>query len=253
MPRSHKLSRLFHRNPGPTTKTSLNTSTRKIAPLTVACVAVLAAIAFSVSVESRSSGWLWRSSSPPPGAASKSETAKNTKHSTSLNANHSAAPAPVPFASPTVTATKTDSLFTDVDIDGKADPGDTLKYTVGITATGGDATGVTFTDTVDPNTTFVAGSLRTTPLARPDSYTATGNVRIQVPIGSGVLANDQDFDGVGPAITVTAGNFTSAQGGGVVLAADGSFSYNPPAGFEGADTFTYTLNDNDTPNQTDTG
>ncbi|HEY3582719.1 MAG TPA: Ig-like domain-containing protein, partial [Pyrinomonadaceae bacterium] len=143
--------------------------------------------------------------------------------------------------------------MTDNDNDGKADPGDTLKYTVGINATGGDATGVTFTDTVDPNTTFVAGTLRTTPLARPDSYTATGNVEIQVPAGSGVLANDQDFDGVGPAISVTAGTFGSAQGGNVTISTDGSFSYNPPAGFEGSDTFTYTLNDNDTPNQTDTG
>src|SRR5207253_3042467 len=35
--------------------------------------------------------------------------------------------------------------------------------------------------------------------------------------------------------------------------ADGSFTYNPPPGYEGTDTFTYTLNDNDTPNQTDTG
>src|SRR5689334_15011909 len=213
MPRSHKLSRLFHRNTGPTGKTSLSTSTRKIAPLTVACVAVLAAIAFSVSVESRSSGWLWRSSSPPSGAATKAETTKNAKHSTSVNPNHSVAPVPVPFASPTVTATKNDSLLTDVDNDGKADPGDTLQYSVGISATGGDATGVSFSDTVDPNTTFVAGSVRTTPLARPDTYTATGNVRIQVPAGSGVLANDQDFDGVGPAISVTAGTFSSAQGG----------------------------------------
>jgi len=61
---------------------------------------------------------------------------------------------------PTVTATKTDTLFTDVDGDLLADPGDTLKYTVGISASGEDATGVTFTDTVDPNTAFVPGSLR---------------------------------------------------------------------------------------------
>src|SRR5262249_22700540 len=69
----------------------------------------------------------------------------------------------------------------------------------------------------------------------------------------GVLANDSDPDGVGPAISATAGTSTSAQGGNVSMNADGSFSYNPPAGFEGTDTFTYTLNDNDTPNNTDTG
>src|SRR6185369_13527363 len=155
-----------------------------------------------------------------------------------------------PFA-PTVTATKTDSLFTDVDNDTNADPGDTLKYTVTINATGEDATGVTFTDTVDHNTTFVPGTLQTTPLARNDSYTATGNVRISVP-APGVLGNDSDPDGVGPAITATAGTFSSAQGGDVNLSADGSFTYNPPAGFEGNDSFSYTLNDNESNTDTAT-
>jgi Ca2+-binding RTX toxin-like protein len=142
---------------------------------------------------------------------------------------------------PTVTATKTDTLLTDVDIDGKADPGDTLKYTVGISAVGEDATGVTFTDTVDPNTAFVAGTLMTTPLARADSFSAAGNIRITV-AAPGVLANDSDPDNVGPALTVTAGA-TSANGGNVNLSADGSFTFNPRAGFEGTDSFTYTLSD----------
>lgn len=81
---------------------------------------------------------------------------------------------------PSVSATKTDALFTDVDGDLQADPGDTLKYTVNISASGDDATGVTFTDTVDPNTAFVAGSLRATPVAVDDTYAATGNIRISV-------------------------------------------------------------------------
>src|SRR4030095_6410952 len=79
----------------------------------------------------------------------------------------------------------------------------------------------------------------------------SGNIRIQVP-APGVLANDQDFDAVGPAVSVTAGTFLSAQNGNVTINADGSFSYNPAPGFEGSDSFTYTLNDNDTPNNTDT-
>ena len=139
---------------------------------------------------------------------------------------------------PTVTATKTDSLFTDVDGDLQADPGDTLKYTVSISASGEDATGVTFTDTVDPNTAFVGGSLTATPVAVNDSYAATGNVRITVPAGSGVLAND--FLGL-PAATITGAPATSVNGGDVAVNADGSFTYNPPPGFEGSDSFTYTL------------
>ena len=138
---------------------------------------------------------------------------------------------------PTVTASKTDSLFTDVDGDLQADPGDTLKYTVTINASGEDATGVTFTDTVDPNTAFVAGTLRATPVAVNDSYVATGNVRISVP-APGVLGND--FLGV-PNAAITAPPITSANGGNVAVNADGSFTYNPPAGFEGSDSFTYTL------------
>ena len=76
-----------------------------------------------------------------------------------------------PLLAPTVTATKTDS-FPDPDNNNQADPGETLTYTVNIGASGEDATGVTFTDTVDPNTTFVPGSLTATPVAVDDSYSA---------------------------------------------------------------------------------
>ena len=138
---------------------------------------------------------------------------------------------------PTVTATKTDSLFADADNDTQADPGDTIKYTVNISASGSDATGVTFTDNVDPNTTFVPGSLTATPVAVNDTYSALGNVRISV-AAPGVLGND--FTGV-PTATITGAPVTSANGGNVTLNPDGSFTYNPPAGFEGTDSFTYTL------------
>jgi len=251
MPHSQKLTsgkKLSHSK-----KSKFNYSDRRLVPLFIG-LALLGAVVVSVSVESRTGGWLRKAQPSEGSATAKAAVAPVSKaNSKPLDAVLRAGLRPANPVAPTVTATKTDSLFTDVDNDGKADPGDTLKYTVTIGATGADATGVTFTDTVDPNTTFVAGTLMTTPIARPDSYTATGNVRIQVPAGSGVLANDSDPDGVGPAISATAGTFLSAQGGNVVLSADGSFTYNPPAGFEGTDTFTYTLNDNDTPNNTDTG
>ncbi len=141
------------------------------------------------------------------------------------------------LVAPTVMASKTDTLFTDVDGDLQADPGDTLKYTVAISAIGEDATGVAFTDTVDPNTAFVAGSLTATPVAVDDAYVATGNVRISIS-APGVLAND--FAGL-PSASVSAPPATSANGGNVTLNPDGSFIYNPPAGFEGVDSFSYTL------------
>jgi trimeric autotransporter adhesin len=151
-----------------------------------------------------------------------------------------------PPPSPIITATENTANTTT--------PGSTLTYTVVISASGADAKGVTFTEPLsDPNLTLVPNSLRATPLARPDSYSTIGNVSISIPAITGVLANDSDPDGAGGSLTVTPFTGPSVSGGTVTLNADGSFTYNPPAGFEGTDTFTYTLNDNDSPNQTDTG
>ena len=146
-------------------------------------------------------------------------------------------PAPAAPAAVTITATKSDQIQVDGNGNSKADPGDTLRYTVVIANSGAtDATGVVFNDTLDANTTL-AGAAQTTPLARNDSYTAVGNVRIQVNAAGGLLANDY---GVPAPTAVVVPSGVSAQGGNVTVAADGSFTYDPPAGYEGADTFTYT-------------
>ncbi|MET0647678.1 MAG: Ig-like domain-containing protein, partial [Pyrinomonadaceae bacterium] len=158
-----------------------------------------------------------------------------------------AAPAalPAPPLVPAITATKVDS-FSDPDGDGKAEPGQTITYTVTVTNNGTDATNVTFNDTIDPNTTLVPGSVSTQPIASNDSYNVLGNVRIQPNAAAGLLANDCDPDNGGTCssagLTAT-GPATSVQGGNVSVNADGSFSYNPPAGYEGADSFTYTVSD----------
>ncbi len=145
---------------------------------------------------------------------------------------------------PTISATKVDALFTDVDGDGRADPGDTLQYTVTINNTGPDpALNTIFTDTLPNSLTLVAGSVNASPIASNDSYTATGNVRITIPVGSGVLANDVDPNtGTNAGLTASAGA-TSVNGGNVTMSANGSFVYNPAPGFEGTDTFTYTVTD----------
>ncbi|HEX8560198.1 MAG TPA: PxKF domain-containing protein [Pyrinomonadaceae bacterium] len=154
-----------------------------------------------------------------------------------------AAPVALVFA-PSISATKADA-FPDPDSDGKALPGDTVTYTVQVANNGAtDATGVAFSDTVDANTTLVPGSITTTPVAANDSYAAVGNVRISVPAAGGLTSNDSDPDG--DALTASA-PATSANGGDVSVSADGSFTYNPPAGFEGTDSFTYTVTDGDGP------
>src|ERR1051325_8197700 len=97
----------------------LTKSTRHVVPLLIAGVAVMAAVVFSVSVESRSGGWLWKaqpSNSVKDSGAAK-VASKPSKHS---NTNPNLGPGPRLAApvDPTVTATKKDSLFTDVDTDG---------------------------------------------------------------------------------------------------------------------------------------
>jgi uncharacterized repeat protein (TIGR01451 family) len=135
-------------------------------------------------------------------------------------------------------------LIDDIDGDGVADPGDTLGYAVCIVNIGNmDATNVDFIDTIDANTTL-QGTFKTTPIARHDSYASIGNVGITVPAFSGVLVNDNDPDGTGP-VSVVSFDATSANGGNVSVASDGSFTYDPAPGFEGNDSFNYTVQDSD--------
>ncbi|MBX2928160.1 MAG: cadherin-like domain-containing protein, partial [Saprospiraceae bacterium] len=155
------------------------------------------------------------------------------------------APSPAPFwmpAAPSITATKTFmQVGTDTGPTGPS-PGDVLEYTVVITNAAGamDATGTKFTDTVDPNTTLVSGSVKTSVVAVNDAYSTVGNVSISVPAASGLTVNDVNLDG--DVLTVTGINTAGTQGN-VMFNADGSFTFNPAPGFEGPTTFTYTVND----------
>lgn len=88
------------------------------------------------------------------------------------------------------------------------------------------------------------------PQAGADSYEAIGNTTLQVAparsvspsvfvVGS-LLTNDTPGDGPGPLTASLAG----ASAGAVVnVASDGSFTYLPPVGFSGTDSFTYQVSD----------
>ena len=102
---------------------------------------------------------------------------------------------------------------------------------------------ITDADAGDPPDNMVADfvfSFSVPPRAVDDARNATGNIQIQTaaPGNSGftVLTND-----IGPGITVTASDATSLRGGQVSVAANGTFSYNPRAGYEGPDSFNYTI------------
>jgi hypothetical protein len=78
-----------------------------------------------------------------------------------------------------------------------------------------------------------------------DNYNCIGNVSIVPNAAAGVLANDL---GNGKTVVAVNGNTalvgfatTTTQGGNLILNADGSFSYDPPRGYEGNDQFNYTI------------
>ncbi|MDO6775419.1 retention module-containing protein, partial [Shewanella sp. 3_MG-2023] len=54
-------------------------------------------------------------------------------------------------------------------------------------------------------------------------------------------ANDTDVDG--DNLSVIAGTFTTVQGGTIIIAADGSYTYMPPADLNGVDSYVYTVTD----------
>ncbi|MFD2024839.1 LamG-like jellyroll fold domain-containing protein [Promicromonospora aerolata] len=76
------------------------------------------------------------------------------------------------------------------------------------------------------------------PVGAADAYGTVEDEPLTV-AAPGVLANDTDTDGD----ELTATGLTQPANGAVELAADGSFTYTPDAGFAGTDTFTYQASD----------
>ncbi|MCA9009476.1 MAG: DUF2341 domain-containing protein [Planctomycetaceae bacterium] len=72
-------------------------------------------------------------------------------------------------------------------------------------------------------------------IANADSYAATEDQTLTVPVASGVLANDTEPDG--QSISVL--DYTQAAHGTVSVSSNGAFTYTPVANYNGSDTFSY--------------
>ena len=105
---------------------------------------------------------------------------------------------------------------------------DTVNYTV---------TDGTLTDV--GQLTITVAAVNDAPVAVDDAVNATEDTAFTSAID--LDANDTDVDG--NALTVTPGTFTTAQGGTIVIAANGSYTYTPAANFNGTDTVNYTVTD----------
>ena len=93
-------------------------------------------------------------------------------------------------------------------------------------------------------TVFLNVAFKNKPIAVSDNYQTKKNTTLTidgVSAGNGsVLNNDYAPDGVSYAKSATAETKSTANGGTVTITADGLFTYDPPAGFTGKDSFNYT-------------
>ena len=145
-------------------------------------------------------------------------------------------------APPALAALKVDRTPAGDPIPGAVSPGEQIRYRITISNTGGGADGLALADVLDPNLALVAGSVRTTPVARRDLYrTLTSTPLDSSAAGApALIANDVDPDG-NPLAAVPAAGQATAQGGTVNVLANGHFVYTPPALFQGVDSFDYTI------------
>jgi len=116
-----------------------------------------------------------------------------------------------------------------------------FTYDPPVDFTGTDMFGYTVSDGALTDIATVTITVTTPPVGIDDGYDATEDTRLMVLAAAGVLSNDTDADG--DALTVSASDVVSAEGGTVLVAGDGSFTYDPPVDFSGTDTFGYTVSD----------
>lgn len=121
--------------------------------------------------------------------------------------------------------------------------GDKIRYTPAADWTGSDSFTYLASDElggVEVGTVYVTVNVlaNQAPAAKADSYETDQDTPL-IQAAPGVLNNDSDPDGD----TLTAAKVSDPAHGTLTLNTDGSFTYNPNAGYTGADSFTYISND----------
>ena len=86
--------------------------------------------------------------------------------------------------------------------------------------------------------TIIVAAVNDAPTANDDTYSTTAGTTLSV-AAPGLLANDSDLD----STTLSASKLTNPVHGTLTLNADGSFVYQPAAGYAGEDSFTYRISD----------
>ena len=128
---------------------------------------------------------------------------------------------------------------------------DTTDRVINVTVTDGDDTSNTAVSTISVT------AVNDPPVAVVDTDTTDRSTVLNVPAGSGVLANDTDVDGDTLTVSQVNGNAASVgaqitliSGALLTLNADGSYDYDPNSAFDGlnagvrvADSFSYTVSD----------
>ena len=86
------------------------------------------------------------------------------------------------------------------------------------------------------------GSGNVPPVAIDDTYDSVEGVTLNVGAAAGVLANDNNTDGLPQPVRAVAATGTTLHGT-YTLNSNGSFSYSPASGYTGSDSFSYVVTD----------
>ena len=124
------------------------------------------------------------------------------------------------------------------------------SYDPPLNFSGTDSVEITITDVQVPSVplavtgrlTFIISAVNDAPVAMND--VASTNQDTQLMSVASLVANDTDVDSAGLTAVVET-NKTTSRGGQIDIRSDGTFTYDPPTGFAGTDTVSYTVQDAD--------